>query len=169
MFRFGCGCVSRRLLGGAVFGYRGARAGVDVLVFVTITCGIVWSAGFGVPFVSNAPQIASRGFRLRPSTRRPCRHHLHKYGYGWVLVPPASGGHRASRDGLVTDCVDGVSLQLPCRGGLPLPPVLADDALSDGHSAVLFSVIVTTGRRGSLPLQDLARNLECLFNDKSSA
>ena len=75
-------------------------------------------------------------------------------------MPPASGGHRASGDGLVTDCVDGVSLQLPCRGGLPRPPVLAGDALSDGHSAVLFSVNVTTGRRGSLPLQDLVRNLE---------
>jgi hypothetical protein len=47
--------------------------------------------------------------------------------------------------------------------------VLADDALSDGHSAVLFSVNVTTGRRGIMPRQDLVRNLECLFNDKSSA
>ena len=46
--------------------------------------------------------------------------------------------------------------------------MLADDAFSDGHSAVLFSVNVTTGVRESLPLQDFARNLECLFNVKSS-
>ena len=67
---------------------------------MTVLFGNVWLAGFGVPFVSNAPQIASRGFRLRPSPRRPCRHHLHKYGYGWALVPPASVGYRASLVGL---------------------------------------------------------------------
>jgi hypothetical protein len=47
--------------------------------------------------------------------------------------------------------------------------VLADDELSYRHSAVLFSVNVTTGRRGSLPLQDFARNLKSLFIDKASA
>ncbi len=54
--------------------------------------------------------------------------------YGWALVPPASVAHRTSPGGLATDCVDGVSLQMPCRGGLPRPPVLADDALSDAYA-----------------------------------
>ena len=43
---------------------------------------------------------------------------------GWALVPPASVAHCASGNGLVTDCVDGVSFQLLCRGGLPRPPAV---------------------------------------------
>ena len=100
MFRFGRGCVPPTAIRRCCFrlSWRSGRRGC--FGFMTILCGIVWSAGFGVPFVSNAPHIASRGIRLRPSPRRPCRHHLHKYGYGWALVPPASVGYRASLVGL---------------------------------------------------------------------
>ena len=102
--------------------------------------------------VLNASHLASRGIRLRPSPRRPCRHHLHKYGYGWALVPPASVGYRASLVGLAVGfdirfvwkfCVGADRCVRPhgnapllwmtdagrmsnslCRGGLPRPPAV---------------------------------------------
>ncbi len=80
---------------------------------------------------------------------------------GCALVLPAFGAHRASLGGLA------FCLRIPRRLGPACPSASVELALSAGHSSNV-SVIVTAGRRGSLPLQDFARNMECLFNDKSS-